>query len=181
LLKRFYLASQRGSVELSFFDAVDFLECMDDDCKEKQRYHIPKQYFELLLQNKDAFRTALTQAVDDAKPKRGGGKKHRDMILNLMRSLDTRTLTDDEEDYLQRVMQAFRDGIVTDQTTKTLKDTIEKQGQTLLTNNVWDAKKILHLLKANIANSILYTEVVNPQQGKPREVILSAYLTQITE
>ncbi|GAB5492423.1 MAG: helicase-related protein [Phototrophicaceae bacterium] len=181
LLKRFYLASRDSSVELSFFDAVAFLECIDDDCKQKQRYQIPKQYFDLLKQNKEAFRDALTQSVDDAKPKRGGGKKNRDMLLNLMTSLDKRILTDDEEDYLERVIRAFRDGIVTDKTTKTLKEIIEKQGQNFLTNNTWDTKKILHLLKANVANSILYTEVVNPQQGKPREVILSAYLTQITD
>lgn len=176
MLKKFFLASEHGTLELPFLDAVDLLKVEDkgQSENEKSRIAIPKQFYDLLQQNKDAFAAAVSTADDDLKPAKGG-RSNEAIVIKLLKQLDrAQRLTDDDESYLKAVLNAFENGIVPAKTSKSIKDAIEKE-KTL------DAVRILTMLRTIMPDTILYTQPDTKQNNQPNEVILSAYLMAQSE
>jgi len=171
MLKKFFLASEQGTLELPFLDAVDLLKVEDKSEREnkKARIAIPRQFYDLLQQNKEAFASAVSIADDDLKPAKGG-RSNEAIVIKLLKQLDrTERLTDDDEVYLKAVLNAFENGIIPAKTSKSIKDTIEKE-RTL------DAVRILTVLRTTVPDNILYVQADTKQSNQPNEVILSAYL-----
>jgi len=171
MLKKFFLGSEQGTLELPFLDAVDLLQVEDkgEEENKKIRIGVPKNFYDLLQQNKDAFASAVSTADDDLKPAKGG-RSNETIVLKLLKQLDrTERLTDDDEAYLKVVLSAFENGIIPAKTSKSIKDAIEKE-RTL------DAVRILSILRANLPDNILYAQPDAKQTNQPNEVILSAYL-----
>jgi len=77
--------------------------------------------------------------------------------------------TDDDEDFLKAVLKAFEDGVIPKNTSKRLKQELEKEAQPL---------KALAIFRNNIPLALL-TDGQVPRGGEltAREVILSEYLT----
>lgn len=176
MLKKFFLGSQQGSLELPFLDAVDLLRVEDKGEAEnkKTRITIPKQFYDLLQQNKDAFKRAVSTADDDLKPAKSG-RSNEAMVIKVIKQLDrAQRLTDDDESYLKAVLNAFENGIIPAITSKSIKETIEKE-RTL------DAVHILNILRTIMPDNILYTQPDTKQSNQPNEVILSAYLLSQSE
>ncbi|QPC83764.1 helicase [Phototrophicus methaneseepsis] len=171
MLKKFFLASKQGTLELPFLEAVDLLKVEDKGEKEnkKARIAVPRQFYDLLQQNKEAFTSAVSTADDDLKPAKGG-RSNEAIVIKLLKQLDrTERLTDDDEAYLKVVLNAFEMGIIPSKTSKSIKDTIEKE-RTL------DAVRILTVLRTTVPDNILYVQADTKQSNQPNEVILSAYL-----
>lgn len=171
ILKKFFLASEQGALELTFLDAVDLLKVEDkgESANRKERLAVPKPFYDLLQHNKEAFAAAVSAADDDLKPAKGG-RSNEAIVIKLLKQLDrTQRLTDDDEAYLKVVLTAFENGIIPAKTSKTIKDTIEKE-RTL------DAVHILSLLRTIMPDNILYAQPDTKQTNQPNEVILSAYL-----
>jgi len=171
MLKKFFLASEQGALELTFLDAVDLLRVEDEgeDNNKKLRISIPRQFYDLLQQNKEAFAAVVSAAKDDLKPAKGG-RSNEAIVIKLLKQLDrTQRLTDDDEAYLKAVLNAFENGIIPSKTSKSIKDTVEKE-KTL------DAVRILSLLRTIVPDNILYVQPDTKQANQPNEVILSAYL-----
>lgn len=176
ILKKFFLASEQGTLELTFLDAVDLLRVEDKGEREnkKDRIAIPRHFYDLLHQNKEAFASAVSAADDDLKPAKGG-RSNEAIVIKLLKQLDrTQRLTDDDEAYLKAVLNAFENGIIPSKTSKSIKDTIEKE-KTL------DAVRVLSILRTVVPDNILYVQPDTRQISKPNEVILSAYLLAQSE
>lgn len=176
MLKKFFLACERGALELPFLDAVDLLKVEDKGEKEnrKVRIPVPKQFYDLLQQNKEAFIHAVSTADDDLKPAKGG-RSNEAIVVKLLKQLDRKErLTDDDEAYLKVVLNAFESGIIPSKTSKSIKDAIEKE-RTL------DAVRILSVLRTALPDNILYVQANTKQHQQPNEVILSAYLLAPSE
>ena len=171
MLKKFFLASEQGTLELPFLDAVDLLKVEDkgENENKKARIAVPRQFYDLLQQNKEAFASVVSTADDDLKPAKGG-RSNEAIVIKLLKQLDrTERLTDDDEVYLKAVLNAFENGIIPAKTSKSIKDTIEKE-RTL------DAVRILTVLRTTVPDNILYVQADTKQSIQPNEVILSAYL-----
>lgn len=171
MLKKFFLASQGDSTELSFLDAVDLLRVEDKGEAEnkKTRIAIPKQFYDLLHRNKQAFAEAVSTANDDLKPMKGG-RSNETIVIKVLKQLDRKQrLTDDDESYLKAVLNAFESGIVPAKTSKSIRETIEK-------SKTLDAVVILNVLRTIMPDAILYTQPDTKQSKQPNEVILSTYL-----
>lgn len=176
MLKKFFLASVKGTIELPFLDAVDLLRVEDKGEAEnkKARIAIPREFYDLLQQNKDAFAMAVSTADDDLKPAKGG-RSNEAIVIKLLKQLErTQRLTDDDESYLKAVLNAFENGIIPSKTSKSIKEKIEKE-KTL------DATRILTMLRTVMPDNILYTQPDAKHTHKPNEVILSAYLLAQSE
>ncbi len=171
MLKKFFLASDQGALELPFLDAVDFLKVEDKGEAENKlaRIKVPQYFYDLLQQSKAAFAAAVSTADDDLKPAKGG-RSNEAMVIKLLKQLDrTQRLTDDDENYLKAVLSAFENGIIPAKTSKSVKEAIEKE-KTL------DAVRILNILRTIMSDNVLYAQPDTKQASQPNEVILSAYL-----
>jgi hypothetical protein len=101
-----------------------------------------------------------------------GGRSNEKYVISRLKAKEFRhdpRLTDDDEEYIRLALTAFEDGVIPQNTTKRIKNLIEKEGNAL---------KVLSILKRNIKHNLL--EIKHPGQPleiSKREVILSEYLS----
>ncbi|MDP2735920.1 MAG: helicase-related protein, partial [bacterium] len=96
-LQKFYLTEGKPSAELDFVAAAHALETPPGTARE----NIPKDYYELLARNKQAFQGATTE-VDLPGPALKGGRDSDSFVLKVLKSKQVRhclTYTDDDEIY----------------------------------------------------------------------------------
>jgi len=157
------------SQELDFMSAAETLECEAQEKKKK----IPDTYFDLLDKNKKAFVLATTE--DGIEPQT---KKGRDSTVKMLRTLkavfkNTKQLTEDQEEYLKKVINQLEEGGFPKQTIKTALKAVEG-----LKADMLNQMKVLATLQKTIPTGLLQGHYVeeNPRAAGKREVILSMYL-----
>ncbi len=169
-LDKFYLAQQGAtdSAELDFLTAVKILKPGDPS---EKRQTIPQDFYTLLDRNKDAFTIATSPENDDAIPRHKGGANDA-YILKRLKAKEIRRyhgFTEDDEAYIQQVIQLLTDGALPKPTTKTVAEALKKESEPL---------KVLGILRRDIP-SLLFQPTRAQQTAhtlSPREVILSSWL-----
>ncbi len=151
--------------------AAEALECEAPEKKKK----IPETYFDLLDRNKDAFVLATTE--DGVEPQT---KKGRDSTVKMLRTLkaifkNTKQLTEEQEEYLKKVISQLEEGGLPKQTIKTALKAVEG-----LKSDMLNQMKVPAVLQVNIPAGLLLGHYVedNPRAAGKREVILSMYLSE---
>jgi superfamily II DNA/RNA helicase len=171
-LDKFFLAppGNTGPVELDFFAAAKTLRPAD---RAEKRQPIPHEFYTLLDKNKTAFETATSPELDEAIPKHKGGANDA-YILKRLKAKEIRRyhgFTDDDELYVQQVIQLLTDGALPRPTTKKVAEALRKEIEPL---------KVLGILRRDIPS--LFFQATRAQQTahafSPREVILSSYLLE---
>jgi superfamily II DNA/RNA helicase len=171
-LDKFYITNDKDSTEeLDFITAAEILESTPDEKKQK----IGKNYYEMLDKNKEAFTLATTEELANQQYK----KKGRDLSTKVLTAVkftlkNTQKLTDNQEEYLQKLKDKLEEGSIPKQTLKKTMASIGKLGAKELANPL----KVLALLQTNISDRLLgshYIETPDTGIGK-KEVILSLYL-----
>ncbi|MCI0708072.1 MAG: helicase, partial [Ignavibacteriae bacterium] len=171
-LDKFFLAPTGTSpaLELDFFAAVKVLKPTDPS---EARQTIPRDFYELLDKNKAAFEAATSPDLDDSTPKRKGGANDA-YILKRLKAKEIRLYhgyTEDDEVYIQRVIQLLLDGALPRPTTKKVAEALKQET---------DPLRVLGILRRDIPT--LFFQATRAQQHahafSPREVILSSYLLE---
>ena len=170
-LQKFFLADAKSdSRELDFIDAAQLLEV----APATPRGGLGSDYYKLLQLNKQGFLSSTAEEVPDIKGR--GGRDAATQILRLLKAIsDLRQFTEEQEEYLRRVMQQLEEGGLTKQTTKrtlqVLQKDIKEAGPRPL--------RMLALLQRHIPPELLERHAVEStaQTLGPREVILSEYLS----
>ena len=171
-LDKFFLATpgEAESLELDFFTTAKTLKPTDP--KEK-REDIPPDFYALLEKNKRAIEAATSPELDDAIPKQKGTANDA-YILKRLKAKEIRSyqgFTEDDEIYIQNVVQLLIDGALPKPTTKKVAEAMKKEIQPL---------KVLGILRRDI--SPLFFQTTRAQLTAhvlgPREVILSSYLLE---
>jgi superfamily II DNA/RNA helicase len=171
-LDKFFLAQPAGiqPLELDFFGAATVLKPADPS---EARQPIPHDFYTLLDQNRAAFETATSPDFDDAIPKHRGGANDA-YILKRLKAKEIRSyhgFTEDDELYIQQVIQLLSDGALPRPTTKKVAEALKSEIQPL---------KVLGVLRRDIPS--LFFQTTRAQQTghalSPREVILSSYLLE---
>ncbi len=166
-LKKYCLANGSEARELTFFEAVDCFECLPDT----PRLPLPKDFYPMLERNKQAF-DDLTSG--ETMEKTGyGSKSNETYIIKRLKSREMKNFqgfTDDDEDFLQAVLRAFEYGIIPRNTSKRLKQELDREINPL---------RVLAIFRNNIPPGLLMTDARGSRVGErqTREVILSEYLT----
>ena len=170
-LDKFYLAASTADpVELDFLAAVKLLKPAD---QAEKRQSIAADFYDLLAKNKAAFTDATSEDLDEAIAKHKGGANDAH-ILKRLKAKEIRRyqgFTEDDEQFIQQVMQLLTDGALPRPTTKKVAEALKTEVEPL---------KVLGILRRDI--STLFLQATRAQQThntlSPREVILSSYLLE---
>lgn len=164
-LKKFFLASGADANEITFFEAADLFTCDDNTPK----LAIPKAFYPLLDLNKAAFEQATSEEIIEKGHSSGGSNES--YIIKRLKTKEMRQFpgfTEEDEDFLKSALKAFENGVIPKNTSKRLKNELEKESNTL---------KVLAILKRNLPTAILTGASTGRQGGDDkREVILSEYM-----
>lgn len=170
-LKKFFLATDTiaPAQELDFFEAVDWLTCESDEARKP----VPKDYYDLLQCNKDAF-LKDEQEIETTPTSSRGGSSHDRSVIRFLKSREIRKFkgfTDADEEFLSSVRLAFEEGRIPKKTAKKAQTAIEKVAG--------DPLKLLNALRKTIPDQFLtMPEVQKPKEWGSREVVLSEYFYQ---
>jgi len=171
-LDKFFLAgpSDATSQELDFFATAEILKPIDPS---ESRQPIPYDFYALLDKSKAAFVAATKADLDDVtEPHRGGANDA--YILKRLKAKEIRRyqgFTDDDELYIQQVIQLLVDGALPRPTTKKVAEALKTEIEPL---------RVLAILRRDVPS--LFFQATRAQQSphalSPREVILSSYLLE---
>jgi superfamily II DNA/RNA helicase len=156
--------------ELDFISAAEILESEVDEKKRK----LPETYFDLLDKNKEAFLIATTEDSVEINIRRGQDSGVKILKLLKLISKNTRQLTEDQEEYLEKVMSQLEEGGLPKQTAKVTHKALQDLGSEQL-----NPLEVLRVLQMCIPAQLLESHYAeeNPRLAGKREVILSMYLT----
>jgi len=170
-IQKFFLAGEKATAEeLDFMTAASILE----STLEEKRQKLPEKFYDLLGKNKEAFIIATTEEMIEPQKRSG-----RDSVSKMLKRLKAtknhaRTLTDDQEIYLKKVIIQLDEGGIPKQTAK---ETLRALYN--LKDDILNPLKVLATLQTRIPARFLeqhYAEQ-NPAVSGKREVILSLYLS----
>ncbi len=169
-LDKFFLARPGNTepLELDFFAATKILKPADP---LEKRQTIPHDFYTLLDKNKGAFEAVTSPELDDAIPKHKGGANDA-YILRRLKAKEVHRYhgyTEDDEAYIQQVIQLLTDGALPRPTTKKVAEALKKEIEPL---------KVLGILRRDIPPQFFQPTraQVAHHTLSPREVILSSYL-----
>lgn len=170
-LDKFYLTGGvTDPLELDFLAAVKLLKPAD---QAEKRQAIAADFYELLAKNKAAFTDATSEDLDEAIAKHKGGANDA-YILKRLKAKEIRCyqgFTEDDEQFIQQVIQLLTDGALPRPTTKKVAEALKAEIEPL---------KVLGILRRDI--STLFLQATRAQLThntlSPREVILSSYLLE---
>ena len=174
-IKKFFLTGNETTKELDFMSSASLLETKSNTAKEK----LPDDFYNKLEQNKQEFLSATDEENQELETtgRRTGGRDSSFVVLKYLKVIkkDSRQLTEDQEDYLNKVMKRITEGALPKQTIKTVSKSLEKEIKTVKQLN---PLKVLALLQNNISEELLKEHIAEHSANTkgPREVILSEYL-----
>lgn len=152
--------------ELDFFAMARCLDCEPDTPEET----IGSGFYSLLDSNKAAFDSATAEEVRPSQRTRDTNIK----ILQRLRTKEVRNFsgyTDEDEEYIQRVVQLLEDGALPRPTLKKLSETFKSEPQPL---------KLLALMRRDIPPQFFQPVRAETMRNNfsPRQVVLSEYLVK---
>jgi len=169
-IQKFFMADMNPDAqELDFMSAASILESTIDEKKQK----LPKELYNLLDKNKEAFIFATIEEISEPRKRRG-----RDSAMQMLKILkatlkNTQQFTDEQELYLKQVRIQLEEGGLPKQTAKE-----SLKALNVLKQDLMNPFKVLATLHSHIPERLLeghYAEQNHRVFGK-REVILSLYL-----
>lgn len=160
-----YLSDGITTQDLVFDDAVRYFEC-SKDCK---KLTAPKEYYELLQKNKDAFLNVDLETIIETSSK--GGSSNHSIIEGVIKfAIKEGRLTNEQEEYLNRVLELYKVGAVVKNVSKSIKEEIEKEKKR-------DGQKIYQSVKTHIPDTYLNVKKSKKQDDDSvSEIILSEFL-----
>jgi len=163
-LRKMFISNAESTKELDFFQTAEILKSNKDTKREK----IGQKYYDYLDKNKDAFKSSLVEDIQEVKTK--GGKSSDVRLKILIKAISKmKGFTEDDEEYLNKVLILLEEGVIPKQTVKNIIKKIGKENNYL---------KIYGIIKKNIPETFFKTpsSELPGQTSGPREVILSEYL-----
>jgi hypothetical protein len=169
-IQKFFISgNDQNASELDFISTADILTT---DPEEKRR-KISVIFFDLLGKNKSAFIEATIEDAITNQTHKGQDSAIR--ILRILKAVfkDTKKLTEEQEEYLEKVKAQLEEGGFPKQTTKVTLRALEN-----LKMELSNQFKVIAVLQAQIPSRLLESHYIEdyPRSTGTREVILSMYL-----
>ncbi|MBC2744855.1 MAG: DEAD/DEAH box helicase family protein [Desulfosarcina sp.] len=162
-LKKFYLNQGGTSTEITFFDAVRFLECAADT----PRHTVPADYYHCLETNKQRFDQDTMQSKEPAGSR--GGRSNLSYIDKRLKDKAFRNcprFTDADEDLIEGIRRMIAHGTMAKKVAQTIKREFEK---------ALDPLEMLAILRMHVRVVDDAADRKNRKERVWREVILSGY------
>ena len=123
---------------------------------------------------KRAFTDATTEQPELINASRGGSDSSS-RVVKILRAIDRRQYTEDDEAYVDRVKSRLAEGTLPKQTARNLHQALKQALET----EGFSSLKALAILRDKVPDRLLeshFIEDSTTDNSKPREVILSEYL-----
>jgi superfamily II DNA or RNA helicase len=169
-IDKFFLCASGESppTELDFMSAATVLRPADP---KEPRQSIPREFYDLLDRNKASFVNATTGDAEQAEASHRGSPNDAYVLKRLKAKevLRCQQFTEDDEEFVGKVIRLLVDGALPKPTTKKIAAAFKKEIQPL---------KVLAILRRHVAHKLFQTSaaVHIGQSNVPSEVILSSYL-----
>ena len=163
-LRKMFISNDESTKELDFFQTTEILKANKDTKREKTG----QKYYDYLNKNKNAFKSSLIEDIQEIMTK--GGKSSEAKLIHIIKAiLKMKGFTEDDEDYLRKVLNLLEEGTLPKQTTKNIIKKLGKENNHL---------KIHGIIKKYIPDTFFITPIseLPGQTSGPREVILSEFL-----
>ena len=165
-LKKFLVAEDNDSRELSFFEAVDYFKCGP----KTRGIKVPQNFYRLLQVNKRKFDYLTSGEIAGQSQLKSGSNEG--YVLGRLRDKAMKMsedLTRDDRDFLKKVTSAFEYGVVPQKTSQKLKRLIETES---------DPLKVVSILRDAIPSSILQVGTPGYTDREKSQVVLSQYMSR---
>jgi len=162
-LKKFFLNRGGESSEITFFDAVNLMECAPDT----PRHPIPADYYHWLETNKQRF--AQDSLQEEGAGTGGGGRSNISYIERRLKDKAFRNcqkFTAADEEFVDGVKRMIDQGLMAKKTAQTIKKAFEK---------TLDPLAMVAILRQHIRTLEITNHQVSKQPGARSEIILSGY------
>jgi len=164
-LKQVFLADEDTTAELTFFEAARAFECGPDT----PRVGLPDDFYDRLDRNKQAFEYSASVETSGGP---SGGLSNEERVKKRLRTKEMKhckRFTDSDHDFRHKALQAFVDGVIPENTTRRIKNRLQKEA---------DPLRALQILRDEIPQSVLEAQQKrrSERQDQPHEVILSESL-----
>ena len=169
-VEKFCIADGIAGKELDFMQSASLMEC-DPDTSRTQAW---SDFYTLKEQNEAFFESLLLNPVEDIATRKWSSNS--DKIIKILTSSNIRnaqSYTEDDEIYIERIIQELDHGGIPKNILSKLIDSIKENPDI-----VFNPLKFLSLLKVNIPSRFLsdHATWISTQWSGPKEVILSLYL-----
>lgn len=166
-IQKFFMADKKESRELDFMTAAKLMESGEDTKKES----IQEDFYDLLENNKKAFELITIDDIE-IKNTKGGRDSAAQLLKDLKAIKDYRQFTEEQEDYLRRLINQLEEGGIPKQTAKTTLAELRKNYSSTVNH-----RKLLAVVQKNIPSKFLEGHYIEGSDSySSREVILSEYL-----
>ena len=165
-IKKILLAKGEHEVrEVDFGEAIGILKVKKNARREK----IKGDFYKLLDKNKKHF-DSIVEGFELEPLERKGGRDSESQLINIIKAVlkNSRTLTEDEEEYLIEVKKALEEGDIPKQTIKKVRKSIKDTDPHSIYKAIRDG------IPTSLLKAIKYEEYEDNKAM--REVILSEYL-----
>jgi len=163
-LRKMFLSTKNDVGEVDFFRAAEILKAEKDTPKEK----LPKDFYEFLDANKKEFELATADEV--RRLTHPGSRSYESKLLQIINAIkDYKGFTEDDEEYLNKLLKIVEEGALPKQTAKKLVNA---------STGIKDPLKILSIFRSGIPQEFFKEHISESaaETSGPREVILSEYL-----
>lgn len=171
-LDKFFLcsSSNQPTAELDFLSAAKLLRPLDPN---EPRQSVPREFYDLLDKNKAAFLAATSTEAEQAESTHRGSPNDAYILKRLKDKAVRRCpqFTEDDEEFVGRVIRLLEDGAVPKATAKRVAVALKK------TENL-QPLKVLAVVRRDIKQELFQASPITQarQALAPREVILSSFL-----
>ncbi|MEG1310889.1 MAG: helicase-related protein [Romboutsia sp.] len=135
-MKRFFISDENTSREMTFLDAMMFME----SDKEEKHHKVSSKYYDHLENNKRELIKVLQEESMDISPTRKEGKSHDKTIMKTLKALNSYPrFTDNEIAKIHKLMDLFEDGAIPSAIGREIVKTIKGIGDPIeIFNTIWD-------------------------------------------
>ncbi len=166
-IQKFFITENDEAKELDFMSAAKTLEATIETKKES----IDENFYQLLEKNKKLFEITTIEDIE-IKGTRGGRDSASQLLKDIMAIRDYRKFTEEQEDYLRKLISQLEEGGIPKQTAKT---TLTELRKSYITDT--NPLKLLAIIQKNIPAKFLESHYIEGTETySNREVILSEYL-----
>lgn len=163
-LRKIFITDKKMVNEVDFLKAIKILESRPNTKKEP----INREFYEYLDSNKKEFNKLFLN--DQEELINSGGRSQETKFFRVIKAIERTTeFTEEDDEYIQKVLALLEDGALPKQTIKKILKSIEKDK---------DSLKILNKIRLGITPEMFRAPLAGggaDTQG-PKEIILSEYL-----
>lgn len=169
-LKTFFLTENSQTKQISFIDAINYIQCEPDE----KKISVGKNYFNHYDANNEAFDESLIEeeVITSSRPAVAGNDQKMVRILKAL--LRVKSFTDEQEEKIKRMIEAWENGDIPAADTKAILKEIK---------TISDGVQAFYKIESMVDDKYFEgrKRATNKIDGEKKEVILSCYMKGVAK